>query len=423
MPGFSGDEEVYINGLTSPADIYFNKYLNELAIPEMNVNKVSFIQISDKPDAPELISPDENRDDITIVGHEFSWSSSENADKYRLEVATNISFSEMVGKLETENTEAYFDFELKEFTTYFWKVTAVNSEGETASIIRSFETVNSSYEEIAAITPANGTQTSLSPEFFWEEGDGEFYHLQIDINPQFNSQELINERTIPGTSIQISQVLRNEVEYYWRVRTYRDNISSPWSEVITFTPMSENAITAVLLTAPNDGATGVPPLTSFLWKPSANAVRYELVISTVESSEPIIIPIEGGSILNHTLTEPLEPSTNYNWAVDAFNSDGQSARSEVWSFVTADEGSVKELSTANDIIKIFPVPAQSNLKFDISPEILPDRLEIRDIFGKICFESDISSPSGSVNIERLPPGSYLFVIRGEDIYSIPFIKR
>jgi len=91
------------------------------------------------------------------------------------------------------------------------------------------------------ISPSNGgTSTSRAPTFTWENiRPADDYQLQVDDDSSFSSPAIdttvTNKWYSPPTPIADSTV------YYWRLKMSRNNFSSDWSDVWSFS-VSENLI-------------------------------------------------------------------------------------------------------------------------------------------------------------------------------------
>ena len=80
------------------------------------------------PDVPVLASPEDGADNISIDTTLY-WNESENAENYRVQVATISDFTEIVAD-SSGITDLSFDIDgLESLTTYYWRVRAENADG------------------------------------------------------------------------------------------------------------------------------------------------------------------------------------------------------------------------------------------------------------------------------------------------------
>jgi hypothetical protein len=155
---------------------------------------------------------------------------------YRLQVARDSGFTNLA--LDTNisgqsNSEYTFTANLAANTKYYWRVMAVNNQGQ----YRSWSTVRSFRTAIlppSLITPANnGTLNTQRPNFDWGDVSGASgYQIQISkyssmkyplIDVNVSSSNYLSTKNLP--------VGRN---LYWRVRAKGANGPSDWSPISSF---------------------------------------------------------------------------------------------------------------------------------------------------------------------------------------------
>jgi len=139
-------------------------------------------------------------------------------------------------------------------------------------------------------------------------------------------------------------VFKANTEYSWRVRAWNtvsgDNIRSPWSETRTFTVEAGGIVqqphAGPVLLGPQGGATDVSLTPGFSWAPISGATEYEFILATdagltnTVAGTPVTVTSPAFQV-----TEPLEYSTTYFWAVRAI-APTQSPRS-IGTFTTMAE--------------------------------------------------------------------------------------
>jgi len=95
----------------------------------------------DLPTTPELISPANGSNDVT-VDVTFEWDESQLTNFYSLEIATDVSFTNIVVLHSEVWGTASLVNELAGSTEYFWRVKAINGNGESEySTTNSFTTI------------------------------------------------------------------------------------------------------------------------------------------------------------------------------------------------------------------------------------------------------------------------------------------
>ena len=127
--------------------------------------------LSPAPMAPDLVEPLDGALDADLLPT-LSWNSVSGATTYRLEVATDIAFSNVVETINTSNTSATLNNALTGATLYYWRVTSGSTECGLIndSTPRSFETEScylysfSGSVPISPGAPANYTATINVPD-------------------------------------------------------------------------------------------------------------------------------------------------------------------------------------------------------------------------------------------------------------------
>lgn len=162
------------------------------------------------------------------------WNPSNNASKYRLQLATDSGFVSVVHDDTTITGTTKQISSLSNDSTYYWRVKAGNSAGWSAwSAIWKFTT---GFIAPTLLTPENDSIRRVEPIFFsWSTQLGEAikYWVQIStdsnfINTFYNDSIL----TVDSLSMGGFQV---GTKYFWRIRAFYPNGISDWSPVWNFT--------------------------------------------------------------------------------------------------------------------------------------------------------------------------------------------
>ncbi|MEI6947587.1 LamG-like jellyroll fold domain-containing protein [Paraflavisolibacter sp. H34] len=188
-------------------------------------------------------------------------------------------------------------------------------------------------------TPVNGaTGVAVSPSatLSWSTLSGaSSYRLQVSLSPDF-ATTVYDQSGISGTSASVSG-LQNNTVYHWRVAAaLTAGGTSNWSDTWSFTTVT--AVTplpgAVTLSAPANGATGVPTSPNLVWNAAANAANYSVQVATSNSFTTPVVNRDNVGGTSASITG-LSANTVYFWRVRAHNGAGSSDWSAVWSFTTA----------------------------------------------------------------------------------------
>jgi hypothetical protein len=94
--------------------------------------------------------------------------------------------------------------------------------------------------------------------------------------------------------------------------------------------------TAISLTTPISGATGVSTTPTFQWQSDDQADTYTIEVATDAGFTNIVISQTGIAGTSYPVTTPLDPDTTYYWRVQGTGSCGTGAYSAVYDFTTLD---------------------------------------------------------------------------------------
>lgn len=107
------------------------------------VDDVTIYTCVGKPTAPSLVAPT-NLSTVTSYKPLLDWNNAVNADHYQLQIATDLSFTQIVlNNLNSPTTQFTPSTALNGNTTYFWRVRTINGAGQASawSTVWRFSTV------------------------------------------------------------------------------------------------------------------------------------------------------------------------------------------------------------------------------------------------------------------------------------------
>lgn len=186
----------------------------------------------DFPSTPILISPKDGANNLDTVVT-MVWDKNPNNSEYRLEVARNSAFTELI-LVEALPDTSYVVDELDYNTFYYWRVRALNVDNMISgwSVANRFKT--GLVAPIIVFPEAGQRNAPLELRIDWESvPGGTAYDFQFSEDSEFQNL-LIDQRT-SNTYYDISD-LDYFKEYFWRVRVR--NVAgelSPWNEANFFT--------------------------------------------------------------------------------------------------------------------------------------------------------------------------------------------
>lgn len=292
----------------------------------------SFTTIIGIPEVPTLLSPPDGATGIEI-NPILRWNASTGASSYRLQVSIDSIFTMLVYDQNGITDVSQQVSGLVHNTLYYWRVNASNAGGTSPySSTWRFTTILILPSAPTLVSPLNGaTGVSTSPILYWNSSTGAVsYRLQVSTNADFTSL-LYDQSNITVTSQQVFGLENNKL-YYWRVNATNAVGSSEWSAVWNFTTIIGAPETPTLV-SPSNGATGISIEPILSWNQSLRATTYRLQISI---SNTFLDTVFDDSTLTTTSYKvgPLANNTMYFWRVNAKNSGGTSAYSNIWSFQT-----------------------------------------------------------------------------------------
>ncbi|MDZ7755195.1 fibronectin type III domain-containing protein [Rhodohalobacter sp.] len=391
------------------------------------------------PATPTLLSPSNGSSGVSTSPN-LDWNSVSNVSSYRLQVAEDSGFSNIVkndnGLTQSQQSVSGLDYE----TTYYWRVRAVNSDGASDwSPVWSFTTESNGNDDggsgsdspPAAPTlssPSNGSSgVSTSPDLSWNSvSNAASYRLQVSETSGFAST-VVNDNGITSIQRQVSS-LDYETTYYWRVRAVNSDGASDWSSTRSFTTESNGnddggsgsgggsgggddspAQGAPGLKSPSDQSNNVSLTPEFEWSVVENADYYILHVNSVNPAEMVINEEVSGT--SFTVNQSLDPETVYHWRVRAVVNGEEGDWSPIGEFTTRSEDENEETAFEVELSQNYPNPfnPSTNIRFSIA-EQQEVSLKVYDMAGRLVaslIDSNTLSAgthSASFNAERLASG-------------------
>ena len=187
-----------------------------------------------KPSSPAMLSPVHQASNVSITPS-LIWSLSAGATRYRVQVATDSSFSNRLVEDSTVASTSCQVGPLTNDTRYYWRVSATNIGGTSAfSPPFSFSTVVALPAVPTLSVPADSAvNLPLNTTLIWNESTGAAaYHLQVSTSSSF-ANNTVDDTTITATSKAIGPLSTMQT-YFWRVRARNTLGFGPYSIVRNF---------------------------------------------------------------------------------------------------------------------------------------------------------------------------------------------
>lgn len=202
--------------------------------PNLLLFSGSFVVVPPTPPAtPLLVSPANAATNISASNATLTWSAAAGAVSYTVELLSSATATTpLQSRTGITGTSVSFSG-LDGTTTYFWRVTAVNTVGTAVSQTRSFTTAALAVPVLTS--PANNaTNISRTPTLRWNTTGTLAYDIQVSTNSTFTSPLQLSSAT---TSVVVSQTLLSRTRYFWRVRSKNNASTSAWSASRSFTTL------------------------------------------------------------------------------------------------------------------------------------------------------------------------------------------
>lgn len=283
----------------------------------------------------ERISPTDGTKDLDNKDVTFTWKAQDNAVDYQFQLLADTVSQQVLVNQRTRNTSFTIP-RLDSAKTFYWRVIAQNTN--TSSHYSGFFTFTTkdpnqiSAPTLLSPTDGQGDVVKENLTVAWQAvSNARFYEYQVSDDMSFAT---FFSGVTSNTSGQPTNV-KYEQTYYWRVKGFKGNYESDWSDVWSFTVAKESDIKAPTLQSPanNGNSIGLSPVLS--WLKDEDATGYD--IEYADNGSFSGATSENSSENSITLTG-LSHETTYYWRVKTKTADGNSDWSIAWAFTTIAEG-------------------------------------------------------------------------------------
>ncbi len=189
--------------------------------------------------SPKALSPNDFTLVNPVAGLNVKWSSVVDATSYEIALSSSWSFDDKVAKYKISNDTTYHLSELDFRNFYYWRVSAVKENAQSAwSNLRNFITM---LKPPVILYPENNvTDIPFDGRIVWTYDDTTaWFRYQIATDIDFNNIVL---QTDSIRDHHHEYVLAKNTEYYIRMRAYDFFNRSVWTEPIKFTTGSTTDI-------------------------------------------------------------------------------------------------------------------------------------------------------------------------------------
>ena len=264
----------------------------------------------------------------------FSWAELDNASDYRIQVATDEDFAEIVLDENIAATATWTEGGTLTANPdgYFWRMTSdvavdIDSEEGEWSEVGEFVTNSSVFLN----EPEDNITTGILVNFSWTIYDGSLeYQIQVATDDSF-TEIIIDEEVEAGTGDETSSYLTDicfeaETEFFWRVKA----VISNWSEIRSINTMTLIDETVELTYPENDQVQDlIPQAPTMMWERLGSANYYKIQVSEDEDFSTLLLENVGAAkSYNIVAADGFDYDGLYFWRVRSDKSDWGDA----WAF-------------------------------------------------------------------------------------------
>ncbi|MBN1449036.1 MAG: S8 family serine peptidase, partial [Bacteroidetes bacterium] len=273
------------------------------------------------PPVPVPVYPPANSANI-LVQPELRWMPTTSAASYRVQLADNPAFSDMVVDARDVTSTVKAAPVLKPETEYYWRVNATNAVGTGEwTPPQRFVTAVAPPSRPQLVTPRNGTRDlPLQLSLLWDAPDrAQRYHVQVSTDSLFTEAFLLDREDFLSPTAEVRD-LGNFQKYFWRVRAFNFGGVSPWSAVWSFSTLPAEPEAPVLV-SPVHNERDVSLSPQFSWEEVPSAATYAMQLSTDSAFTNLLLDAQSIPFTRYAASN-LTAGTDHFWRVRARNSAG-----------------------------------------------------------------------------------------------------
>ncbi len=254
----------------------------------------------------------------------FEWDAVSGADKYQIQIADSEAKldSNPDVNVEVNETEYTHGSTLTNLQTYYWRVRALNGNGQAGAWSETHSLRIEFGAAISGLSPADGsTTTDTMPAFSWNAVSGaNKYQIQIAGSETELGSSSSVDAEVTGTEYTHGSALANLQTHYWRVRALNgSNQAGDWSATHSLQIEFGAAISGL---GPTDGSTTADTTPTFVWTNLDGADKYQIQIADSEAELDGSPDVDVAGTV-YTLETALTNFQTYYWRVRALDGSNQ----------------------------------------------------------------------------------------------------
>lgn len=432
LPGDSdGSGDALQMQISAAAGLSFK---NGIMIAADPYNNTIWKLIESPPTAPTFNTLTLDRDNTTgVKTATLSWTdNSFSEDSFSIERSVGNNSSYQALATLSANTTQYVDSTISVNTTYFYRIKATNQAGETTSTEKN-GTINYTPPVAPTLDSLIFSRDTLSNKMAtvkWSDLSSieTGFVLERSVNGTTN---FVVTATIPANTTQYIDTVKYDTLYVYRVKAIDFEESSAYSNTkdTTFIYVPPQQPSSIGATANDKQAsqktTEASNLISLSWSDNANDEDgYKIQRSTTNDvntfAELVSLPSNSTGYDDFD----IELNTQYYYRIQAFNSDGASPFSNIFSFVlvgTRDaQLGTQTIAYPNPTVNRIQVKIENNYQGSVQATLTSLQ---GGVFTTIQWNKQSYQLEKSLDVSQLPAGNYLLKIATDKGYTVKQIVK
>lgn len=349
----------------------------------------------------------------------FEWGkSSKPATNYGFELASDEEFKAIITKDETLKDTKITIPDLKNNTTYYWRVRAKTTAGwGDYSLPYSF-TVAIAAPEVSLVYPADKSVIKEnSVALRWKKTNplAERYKVQL-CTDRFFFDNILEDSTLKDTTKTFSD-LEWDTDLYWRVAAFADGVWGNYSDIYGFSVQQPAKPSAPTLVEPADNLKLSKNEIDFIWtteSPDVPVLRHWLEISNQQNFSTYVYKDTAITEAKVTVKD-LEYGKTFFWRTKSKNTSGWGEFSEMRGFTIFPLSVNEENAIIQTGLRLSPNPSSQRTSVNFSlkqpASVIIEIINIEGISVQKMILENIPAMNHTVNFDTSSLITGMYTIR------------